>query len=41
MFVAPGLDVVDIEVPDTELARVASDHPPLIVEVGLDRCAHF
>jgi endonuclease/exonuclease/phosphatase family metal-dependent hydrolase len=41
VFVAPGLDGVEIEVPDTEPARVASDPLPLIVEVGLDRCAHF
>lgn len=39
VFVAPALDVADIEVPDTELARVACDHLPLIVEVRLDRRA--
>lgn len=27
--------VLDIEVPDSELARIASDHLPLIVEVRL------
>ena len=33
VFVGSTIDVVDIEVPNTELARVASDHLPLIVEV--------
>jgi endonuclease/exonuclease/phosphatase family metal-dependent hydrolase len=33
VFVDPAIDVLDIEVPDTELARVASDHLPLIVEL--------
>ncbi len=32
VFVDPGIEVVEFEVPNTELARVASDHLPLIVE---------
>ena len=35
VFVDAGFDVVDIEVPDSEQARVASDHLPLIAEVNL------
>lgn len=41
VFVDAGFEVADIEVPDSELARVASDHLPLIVEVKIDRTAHF
>lgn len=37
VFVDAGFEVTDIEVPDSELARVASDHLPLIVEVRIDR----
>ncbi|NNJ94891.1 MAG: oxidoreductase [Halobacteria archaeon] len=33
VFVDPAIEVLDIEVPDTELARVASDHLPLIAEI--------
>ena len=33
VFVDSGLTVADIEVPDSELVRVASDHLPLIVEL--------
>lgn len=33
VFVAPGTDVMSIEVPTSELAKVASDHLPLIVEI--------
>jgi endonuclease/exonuclease/phosphatase family metal-dependent hydrolase len=35
VFVDPGIEVVDIEVPGTELANVASDHLPLIAEVRI------
>jgi endonuclease/exonuclease/phosphatase family metal-dependent hydrolase len=35
LFVGPGVAVADIEVPETELVRVASDHLPLIVELRL------
>src|SRR5262249_12738999 len=35
VFVGPGLGVGKVEVPRTDLARVASDHLPLIVEVTL------
>jgi endonuclease/exonuclease/phosphatase family metal-dependent hydrolase len=37
VFVNPGLDVADIEVPSTALTRVASDHLPLIVDVYIPR----
>ena len=33
LFVDPAIEVLDIEVPDTLLARVASDHLPLIAEL--------
>lgn len=33
VFVNPGVEVLDVEVPDTEQVRVASDHLPLIVEM--------
>ncbi|MEW6039227.1 MAG: endonuclease/exonuclease/phosphatase family protein [Pseudomonadota bacterium] len=33
VFVDPGLEVLDVEVPNDELARLASDHLPLIVEL--------
>jgi len=33
IFVDPRIDVASIEVPSTELTRVASDHLPLIVDV--------
>ncbi len=37
VFVEPGLEVVDIEVPNSELVRVASDHLPLIVDLQFAR----
>lgn len=37
VFVDPGIDVARIEVPNTELTRVASDHLPLIVDVNIPR----
>ncbi len=39
VFVDAGFEVADIEVPDSELVRLASDHLPLIVEVKIDRSA--
>jgi endonuclease/exonuclease/phosphatase family metal-dependent hydrolase len=39
VFVEPGLEVTDIEVPETQLARTASDHLPLVVEVRTPRTA--
>jgi endonuclease/exonuclease/phosphatase family metal-dependent hydrolase len=39
VFVDPAIEVLDIEVPDTELARVASDHLPLIAELRLPASA--
>ncbi|MCD6707245.1 MAG: endonuclease/exonuclease/phosphatase family protein [Thiobacillus sp.] len=35
IFISPGLEVRGIEVPHSELARVASDHLPLIAEIRL------
>ena len=37
VFVNPGIEVIGIEVPKTELTRVASDHLPLIVEVRIPK----
>ena len=34
VFIGGGLRVVDVEVPGSELARVASDHLPLLVELA-------
>ncbi len=35
VFVSEGIEVVGVEVPRTTLARIASDHLPLIVEIRL------
>ena len=35
VFMDSAVEVLDVEVPDTELARVASDHLPLIVELRI------
>ena len=35
VFVSPSIDVVDVTVPRTMLARVASDHLPLVVDFGV------
>jgi endonuclease/exonuclease/phosphatase family metal-dependent hydrolase len=35
VFVDPELDVVAVEVPNNELARLASDHLPLVVEIRI------
>jgi endonuclease/exonuclease/phosphatase family metal-dependent hydrolase len=35
IFVDRGIEVVGVEVPDTELSRLASDHLPLIAELRL------
>ncbi len=35
VFVNDRFEVADVEIPDSELSRVASDHLPLIVEVNL------
>ncbi len=37
VFVDSGIEVASIEVPNTELTRVASDHLPLIVDVDIPR----
>lgn len=33
IFISPGLEVTGIEIPSSELARVASDHLPLVAEI--------
>ncbi|HWR77921.1 MAG TPA: endonuclease/exonuclease/phosphatase family protein, partial [Thiobacillus sp.] len=33
ILISPGLEVASIEVPNSELARVASDHLPLVAEI--------
>jgi endonuclease/exonuclease/phosphatase family metal-dependent hydrolase len=35
IFISPGLEVTGIEVPNSELARVASDHLPLLAEIRI------
>ncbi|UCC55297.1 MAG: endonuclease/exonuclease/phosphatase family protein [Gammaproteobacteria bacterium] len=40
VFVDPHVEVLDIEVPDTELARMASDHLPLIAELRFSTGTH-
>ena len=35
-FVSPGIEVMNIAVPATELDRIASDHLPLIVDLKVD-----
>jgi endonuclease/exonuclease/phosphatase family metal-dependent hydrolase len=35
VFISPDVDVCRVEVPFTELARLASDHLPLVVELKL------
>lgn len=35
IFVSPGLDVTGIELPDSQLARTASDHFPLVAEIRI------
>jgi endonuclease/exonuclease/phosphatase family metal-dependent hydrolase len=37
IFISPGLEVTRIEVPGSELARVASDHLPLVAEVRINK----
>ncbi len=36
IFVSSNINVVDVEVPDSELGRIASDHLPLITELYLN-----
>jgi hypothetical protein len=36
--VGPSNEVLDIEIPDTELARVALDRLPLIAELRFSGC---
>jgi endonuclease/exonuclease/phosphatase family metal-dependent hydrolase len=35
VFVSPGLEVANVFAPDTALARVASDHLPLVVDLAV------
>jgi endonuclease/exonuclease/phosphatase family metal-dependent hydrolase len=39
VFVSAGVEVTGIEVGDSELARVASDHLPLVAELRIDRAS--
>ena len=41
VFIDASLDVVDIEIPNSELVRLASDHLPLIVEVRVSSSPKF
>jgi len=36
IFISPGLEVTRIKIPGSELARVASDHLPLVVELRIN-----
>jgi endonuclease/exonuclease/phosphatase family metal-dependent hydrolase len=35
VFISPGLEVTGIEVPNSQLARIASDHLPLVAEIRI------
>ena len=37
IFISPGLEVTSVELPDSELARVASDHLPLVAELRISK----
>ena len=37
IFISPGVEVTSIEVPGSELARVASDHLPLVAELRINK----
>ncbi len=37
VFIDSGIEVIGVEVPNTELTRVASDHLPLIVEIRITK----
>ncbi len=37
VFIDSGIEVIGIEVPNTELTKIASDHLPLIVEIRIPR----
>ncbi|MCP3177943.1 hypothetical protein MJO47_12605 [Desulfuromonas sp. KJ2020] len=41
IFTIPGFEVTGIEVPSSELARSASDHLPLIAEMGYSGSTAF
>jgi endonuclease/exonuclease/phosphatase family metal-dependent hydrolase len=36
IFISPGLEVISLEVPGSELARLASDHLPLVTEIRIN-----
>jgi endonuclease/exonuclease/phosphatase family metal-dependent hydrolase len=38
IFISPGLEVAGIEVPNSELARIASDHLPLVAKIRIPEC---
>jgi endonuclease/exonuclease/phosphatase family metal-dependent hydrolase len=35
IFISPGLEVACIEIPNSDLARIASDHLPLLAEIRI------
>jgi len=35
IFISPGLEVTGVKIPQSELARLASDHLPLMAEVQI------
>ncbi|PKL40213.1 MAG: endonuclease [Candidatus Riflebacteria bacterium HGW-Riflebacteria-1] len=35
IFISPGIEVISVEVPSSELARLASDHLPLVTEIRM------
>jgi endonuclease/exonuclease/phosphatase family metal-dependent hydrolase len=37
IFISSGLEVTGIQVPRSELARLASDHLPLVAEVRIQK----
>ncbi|MDT8389197.1 MAG: endonuclease/exonuclease/phosphatase family protein [Lentisphaeria bacterium] len=40
IFISPGLDVTSIDIPASKLARVASDHLPLVADVRVNEQEH-
>ena len=36
MFVSPEIDVLSVHAPDGPLARMASDHLPLVVDIRVN-----
>lgn len=40
IFISPGLEVISAEIPGSELARLASDHLPLVTEIRINEEKH-